>query len=1003
MNADEAAAAPPPSPRQAIAPAIGAINNRAGGSEKHSPADVPVGSAQAAAVEPKTEQSRGAALATVGGMAKANDEVKPVAREDFKSKLKAAIEKATPKPASESEAKSLMKDGAAKANTAMRGQMTTERDAATGPLDAASGTEAAPSDQEAPPETTMAPEPLGKAPAPVSGASVVPAPLPAERLDYSADRGPTDRVMADNDVDQEQIAKSNEPAFAGSQEARASAESHEASAEGTYRKSEATVQGQAQAGATAGLAGGLAGFHGARGTNIESVVGKQTGTKDKNAAERRRITGQINGIKDKTRREVQDILKDLEDQATKIFEAGLSKAEEAYKSAFDDAKGGVGTWLTTWGDDWKQLIEDALATARAEYMRQVDIAIDAVADFVDQKLKAAKDRVAQGRLEVEKLVGSLDSSLREFGAEALQGVSQDFDAMVGEIDERRDKLVDKMVQQYKSSYDRMSTMEKELREANKSLWEKVYDATVGVIKQIIAFKDMLLGILAKAAGVVSMIIKDPIGFLGNLVDGIGLGIKNFATNIETHLKQGLMEWLFGALAEGGIQLPETFDLKGILSLVLQILGLTYTNIRARAVNILGEKVVVAIETGVEIFKKLITEGPGALWEWVQEKVGDLKATIIDQIKSFVITKVITAGITWLISLLNPASAFIKACKMIYDIIVFFIERGSQIMALVNAVVDSMSAIANGNITVAANFVEKALAKSIPVVIGFLASLLGLGGISEKIKEVIESVRKPINAAIDWVINKAVGLLKKVGGALGFGKKDDKQEETNDPKHDAKLAVGLAALDVEEQKYLEDGEIAKEDAVKVAASVRRKYRIFKTLEVVDGGDEWDYEYSASAKKKKKAAKKSSKTKELAKLRTDLKTYMGTPYFKVGPHAGGWVVTNEPDAAKLDATTRSRVNDLGNQFGDHHTGAKRSGLTSNKDWIPDHQPVSEMIEMAQSSRTLKTLMTEVGLRTTRGSQRLYPHSLVSARTQGGFVRGVQQKLEKIEKLKNAKKTK
>ena len=62
-------------------------------------------------------------------------------------------------------------------------------------------------------------------------------------------------------------------------------------------------------------------------------------------------------------------------------------------------------------------------------------------------------------------------------------------------------------------------MEDKLREENKSLWQRVYDATVGLIKKIIAFKDMLLGILAKAAGVIADIIADPIGFLGNLVSG----------------------------------------------------------------------------------------------------------------------------------------------------------------------------------------------------------------------------------------------------------------------------------------------------------------------------------------------------------------------------------------------------------------------------------------------------------------------------------------------------
>jgi hypothetical protein len=47
---------------------------------------------------------------------------------------------------------------------------------------------------------------------------------------------------------------------------------------------------------------------------------------------------------------------------------------------------------------------------------------------------------------------------------------------------------------------------------------------------------------------------------------------------------------------------------------------------------------------------------------------------------------------WVLSLLNPASAFVKACKAIYDIIMFFIERGSQIAELVNAVMEAVTAI-----------------------------------------------------------------------------------------------------------------------------------------------------------------------------------------------------------------------------------------------------------------------------------------------------------------------
>ena len=89
-------------------------------------------------------------------------------------------------------------------------------------------------------------------------------------------------------------------------------------------------------------------------------------------------------------------------------------------------------------------------------------------------------------------------------------------------------------------------------------------------------------------------------------------------------------------------------------------------------------------------------GPGffPLPSGLEEKLGELKEQAMSAIKSFLIEKIVVAGVTWLISLLNPASAFVKACKMIYDVIMFFVERGEQIMGLVNAVIDSVEQIAS---------------------------------------------------------------------------------------------------------------------------------------------------------------------------------------------------------------------------------------------------------------------------------------------------------------------
>jgi hypothetical protein len=144
--------------------------------------------------------------------------------------------------------------------------------------------------------------------------------------------------------------------------------------------------------------------------------------------------------------------------------------------------------------------------------------------------------------------------------------------------------------------------------------------------------------------------------------------------------------------------------------------------------------------------------------------------VIEPIKSFVIEKIVKSGIMWIVSLLNPASAFIKACKAIYDIIMFVVERGAEMMEFVGAVIDSIGAVAKGGIGAMVSKIEGVLSKALPLAISFLASLLGLGGISEKIRSIIDTVRAPINKAIDWVVGGAVKAFKKMfKGAIGWVK------------------------------------------------------------------------------------------------------------------------------------------------------------------------------------------------------------------------------------------
>jgi hypothetical protein len=211
----------------------------------------------------------------------------------------------------------------------------------------------------------------------------------------------------------------------------------------------------------------------------------------------------------------------------------------------------------------------------------------------------------------------------------------------------------------------------------------------------------------------------------------------------------------------------------------------------------------------------------------------LKETVIEQIKDMVITQVITAGVKWILGLLNPASAFVKAAMAIYDIIMFFVNRGSQVLELVNSIVDAVGAIASGAVGGAAKLVENALSRALPVTIGFLASLLGVSGLAKKVEKIIGSVRQRIDKAIDKVLLKANGLFKGKKG------KEDKDEDGKFTEKDRK--AGLTAFEKEEKAFVKNGAITQVDARKVGKIVKDKHPVFKSITVVDGKDSWDYKY------------------------------------------------------------------------------------------------------------------------------------------------------------------
>ena len=305
--------------------------------------------------------------------------------------------------------------------------------------------------------------------------------------------------------------------------------------------------------------------------------------------------------------------------------------------------------------------------------------------------------------------------------------------------------------------------------------------------------------LRRAAATFRTILRNPIGFIGNLVRAGMQGLRQFAGRFLTHLRGSLIGWLTGAMSGAGIYIPQGFNLPEILKFVLSVLGLTWQNIRQKLVRVVGEPAVRAMEAAFDIVRTLVTQGPAAAWAQIQQSLSNLREMVMEQVMTFVRDRVVQAAITRLVTSLNPAGAFVQAIIAIYNTVMFFVERMRQISQVAASVVDSLAAIASGAIGPAANRVERTMAGLLTLVISFLARIAGLGRVSDAVTNVVNRVRQPIDRAldrvVDWIVAQARRLGRFIAGAArGGGRPQGPDTRTPEQKlADLRRAVAEARL------------------------------------------------------------------------------------------------------------------------------------------------------------------------------------------------------------------
>ncbi|HEU4596859.1 MAG TPA: DUF4157 domain-containing protein [Pyrinomonadaceae bacterium] len=996
-------------------PAFQQVVERVGGvarkEKSHAPPHVKAAEAQAAAEAPPEEISGRAQNTHAGEMEKT--ETPPFDAAAFKAQLLKRIEELTPKSVEEAdEFEDNNKLPAVKEQ--MSGQVAEGKAASRGPLEEKKD-EGPDTKSVEPKAVTPIPESAPGGPPPGVGAGgAAPKSKTGAEVETPIQEN-TQRLgdeLSTENITEEQLAKSNEPQFNEALASKQEAETQAAEGPQAYRQFEQAQLSEAEAEAAATASARTKGMHAGRAEAFGQVHEQQGQTKTKDEAARLEVGTHINGIYEKTKTEVERILSELDGKVETAFDEGAEAARKAFEDyvearmeAYKERRYGGWFGWARWAKDklfgMPEEVNEFYVSGRNLYLRKMDAVLDTVVSIIGAELAAAKAEIARGRKELADYLAGLPESLKTVGSEASEQVSMLFDSLEENVNNKQSELIDTLANKYNEQLKAVDARIEEMKEANRGLVDKAISAIKAVINTIIELKNLLFRVLAKIADVVMNIIADPIGFLGNMIDAVKLGLDNFGTNIEKHLEAGFITWLTGSLGSVKLQMPDDiFSAKGIFSIIVQVLGLSWDYIRGKAVKLLGEPVVKALEGGFKIFQILSKDGVAGLWEYAQEQFADLKEMVVDQIKNMLITQVIKAGIKWLLSLLNPVAAFIKAAMAIYEIVSFFIQKAKQIMELIEAFIDGIAAVAKGSISAAAKLIEDAFAKAIPLIIGFLASLLGISGLADRVQKLFLSLRKRIDKFIDKILLKAKQAARKLLSKMSPDKRGKVVDNKEQQKHQtiAKNVVsemqkppaqGTAYADLRAQKEKQIKTLVDKYGKQLKPPVKLTIRL-RPPEEDRKDDDLDFtvrigpndEVQEGAVPSKEMDVKAAHDQAIAASRHP-SLLKGHGKYTTG-HAG----------KEFSPETFNEVDKIGYETFDHsnpnivHPGTKgirpktESGKQNKPNWIPDHQPPDEL---AKGGATLEF--------------RFYPHSWPSARTQGGTVLAYKKKMKKLRNRDNS----
>ena len=593
----------------------------------------------------------------------------------------------------------------------------------------------------------------------------------------------------------------------------------------------------------------LAALKQSRGKTTAQRESQQTGMVGSEEQIRAAVGAKADKIYQDAQSRVDDLLKDLPKTAMSMWDTGIKRESDTFKQslaevdrwikkrhestalAIWDAITGLPDWVTRDYNRAEKLFGDNVC----QLMRDISIKVNSV-------IATSHAIIGQARKDIDALFKGLGPEMEEWAKKEQAKYGKQLDKLSERANATRNDFNKNMTERAAQAVQDVRTQIHGLREKAKGLIGRIADA-IGEfiddpIRAIINGLLRLVGIppatfwalVARIQQVIADIADKPKQFANNLMKALKQGFSQFFENVGKHLLNGLLSWLFSGLGNVGITIPSDLSLKNVITFFLQLMGITWARIRRLLAKHIGEKNIAMIEQAWQLVSSLIQKGPAGIFEMLKDQLNPqgILDMILQMAVDFVKEALIKQVAIRILGMLNPVGAIAQAIELIYKLLKWLFQNAAKIFTLIETIVGGAADLIAGNVGGMAKAVEGALARIVPIVIDFLAGLLGLGDLPDKVAQAVKRLQAFVERILDKVIgflaNKAKALLAKL---VRTGKSDEPDTRTPEQKQrDLNRAVSEA------HRVLQDPDKTPREITRALRRLRQRYRLQKLAVVTD---------------------------------------------------------------------------------------------------------------------------------------------------------------------------